>query len=184
MLHLAVDTGMRPAELFALRWANVDLGTRTVTVSESLENLGGRKRVKETKTGGIRRITISENTARLLKVHRTAVNGIIWRTCEGEAQHKSNLRARWWVPLCKKAGLPGLRLYDLRHTCATLLLSGGVPVKVVSDRLGHSDVLTTLRHYGHVIPAMQETAAAEMTRILDMATKKNPVDEEPDTDQL
>lgn len=70
---------------------------------------------------------------------------------------------RSWKPLLKRAGLPAtIRMHDLRHTCATLLLSRGFPVKVVSEMLGHSDVAITLSVYQSVLPDMQESAARVM----------------------
>ncbi len=65
---------------------------------------------------------------------------------------------RQWVA---RLGLPRIRLHDLRHACATLMLAGGVPVKVASARLGHSTIKLTLDTYAHVLPA-QEAAAAEL----------------------
>ena len=64
-------------------------------------------------------------------------------------------------------GLPRIRLHDLRHTAATLALGAGVQPKVVSERLGHSSIAITLDTYSHVLPSMQEDAAAKMGSILD-----------------
>ncbi len=71
----------------------------------------------------------------------------------------SNLRRRSFLPLLESAGLPRIRFHDLRHTCATLYLRRQVPVKVVSEMLGHRDVVITLNTYAHVLPDMQEQAA-------------------------
>ena len=65
-----------------------------------------------------------------------------------------------------EAGLPDIRFHDMRHTCATLLLSRGVNVKVVSEMLGHADVSITLRIYAHVLPHMQHLAVQEMEALL------------------
>ncbi|HXH20539.1 MAG TPA: site-specific integrase [Dehalococcoidia bacterium] len=73
---------------------------------------------------------------------------------------------RAWLRLLEKAGLPHLRIHDLRHSAASLLLAEGVPVKVVSEMLGHSDVATTLRIYAHVLEGAQEQAASAMDRLL------------------
>jgi integrase len=70
--------------------------------------------------------------------------------------------------LLKRAGLPAsTRMHDLRHTCATLLLSSGVPVKVVSELLGDASVSITLDTYSQVLPSMQETAAKAMEGVLE-----------------
>ncbi len=75
----------------------------------------------------------------------------------------NNLRYRTWKRLLESAGLPSTtRMHDLRHSTATLLLSRGVPVKVVSEILGHADVSITLSVYAHVLPDMQDGAADAM----------------------
>ena len=74
-----------------------------------------------------------------------------------------NLVKRSFKPLIQKAGFqPEMRFHDLRHTAATLLLSRGVNIKVVSEMLGHADIAITLRIYAHVIPNMQQVAADVM----------------------
>ena len=62
--------------------------------------------------------------------------------------------------------VPGIRLYDLRHTCATLLLAGGTNAKIVSERLGHASIVMTLDTYAHVLPTMQEDAAKKLEQML------------------
>lgn len=79
--------------------------------------------------------------------------------------HRSVVR-RHFKPLVAAAGLAPLRPYDLRHTCATLLLAGGEHPKVVAERLGHSSTVLTMDVYSHVLPDMQEAAADKLERIL------------------
>jgi len=67
----------------------------------------------------------------------------------------------------KRAGLPRIRLHDLRHTHATLALKAGIPVKVISERLGHRDPAFTLRQYAHAIPGMQAEAAGQFAALVD-----------------
>jgi integrase len=73
---------------------------------------------------------------------------------------------RSFKPLLEKAELPAIRLYDLRHTCATLLLLAGVAAKVVSERLGHASVTLTLDMYTHILPDMQQRAAEALHSVL------------------
>ncbi len=73
---------------------------------------------------------------------------------------------RHFKPLLAKAGLPNIRLYDLRHTCATLLLSRGEHPKIVGERLGHSSTTLTLDTYSHVLPDMQHRAAEKLEETL------------------
>ena len=77
-----------------------------------------------------------------------------------------NLRERSFFPLLARAGLPRIRFHDLRHSCATLLLSEGVHPKIVSDLLGHSQIGITLDLYSHVTATMQAVAAEAMGRLL------------------
>ena len=79
---------------------------------------------------------------------------------------KSNVRRRSLLPILEKAEVPNYGSHGLRHTCATLLLQDGVNIKVVSERLGHSTVVLTLKTYVHVLPGMQETAAQKISTLL------------------
>jgi integrase len=71
-----------------------------------------------------------------------------------------------WLKLTRKLGLEGIRLHDARHTHATMMLKGNVSPKVVSERLGHATVSLTLDVYSHVIPGLQEAAAARFDEML------------------
>src|SRR5215211_915959 len=85
--------------------------------------------------------------------------GLIFATQRGTLVNPTNLRKRSFAPLLEKAGLPTIRFHDLRHTCATLLLSRNVNPKIVSEMLGHSSIAITLDTYSHVLPNMQGSAA-------------------------
>jgi integrase len=77
-----------------------------------------------------------------------------------------NLATATFKPLFKRAGLPDIRFHDLRHTCATLLLSRGHHPKLVQDLLGHASVAMTLDRYSHVLPGMGDQTAAAMEAVL------------------
>ena len=85
---------------------------------------------------------------------------------EGTPLSIPNLTYRYFRPILTKAKLPRIRLYDLRHTCATLLLIAEENPKVVSERLGHSTIVLTLDTYSHVLPTMQQGATARLERLL------------------
>jgi len=92
---------------------------------------------------------------------------LVFSNSEGMPLLRRNIIKRHYKPALLAAGLPAeARLYDLRHTCATLLLAAGTPPKIVSERLGHSDVTLTMNVYSHVMPGMQEGATAELERML------------------
>jgi integrase len=165
---LALDTGMRQGELFALSWDDVDPSGGTLAVQRSLEEINGRQRLKEPKTGRGRRIELSAFAAGVLQQHRERMaaeghaGAPVFCSAEGGYLRKPNFLRRVYRPVLERAGLPLLRFHDLRHTAATLMLLNDVNVKVVSERLGHASIQLTLDTYSHVLPSMQRTAAAKM----------------------
>ena len=92
--------------------------------------------------------------------------GLVFATETGTIINPSNLRNRSFKPLLKRAGLRPIRFHDLRHTCATLLLSRNVNPKVVSEMLGHASIAITLDTYSHVLPTMQEEAIRALEEVL------------------
>jgi integrase len=88
--------------------------------------------------------------------------GLIFATDTGALINPSNLRQRSFVPLLKRAGLPHMRFHDLRHTCATMLLSRGVHPKFVQELLGHATIAIALDTYSHVMPSMGDATARAM----------------------
>jgi integrase len=89
-------------------------------------------------------------------------NGLVFATGVGTPISRSDLITRSFKPLLRTAGLPNIRFHDLRHTCATLLLSKGVHAKLVQELLGHSTISITLDTYSHVLPGMGDAAAGAM----------------------
>lgn len=173
--HLSLDAGMRQGEVLALHWPEVDLEGGAVTVLQSLEEARGGFRLKPPKTrAGRRRIPLAPSTVAALTRHKAAMKaerhntrtGPVFVAPGGGWVTKSRFLCSSFRPALARAGLPRVRPHDLRHTMATLLLRAGVGVKVVSERLGHSDIALTLRTYTHVLPDMQDGAAAAMEKIL------------------
>ncbi len=166
---LALDSGMRQGELFALQWPDFDFNAGSVFVQRSLEEIQGRLRLKEVKTGKARRrIDLSRFTLDVLHEHRKRmlaeghVGGPVFCDTRGGWLRKSNVHRSSFQLTLKRAALPRIRFHDLRHTCATLLLVAEVNVKVVSERLGHASIQLTLDTYSHVLPTMQKRAAEKM----------------------
>jgi integrase len=177
---LAVSTGMRQGELLGLGWEGVDLEARTVRVRRTLTLAKGGPRLTEPKTKGSRRcIRLTSGAVDALDRHREcqeaerAAAGGVWNawalvfcTKRGTPIRRDNLHDKHWKPLLARAGLPDIRFHDLRHTCATLLLTKGVHPKIVSEMLGHSSIAITLDTYSHVIPGLGEVAASAMEEAL------------------
>jgi len=177
--HTLLYTGMRRGELVGLRWSDVDLDRATVSVGRSVGviMLDGHRtlNIGQTKTGKPRVVDLDAGTAGMLREWRKARGAVglglvrqgayVFGKFDGGHMDPDTLSARF-VRHLTSAGkalgtdtVPVVRVHDLRHTHATALLRAGTPVKVVSERLGHSDVMTTLRVYQHVMPGMQAQAA-------------------------
>lgn len=177
----ALATGMRPAEIQALRWSDCDLDAGTVTVERALVNLkGGVRQFGPTKTGKSRGIPLPRDIVPSLRTHRAEQaahrlklgelyedQGLVFAAERGGPLDAQNLAYRVLKPALEAAGLPsGFRWYDCRHTAATLLLAAGVSAKIVAERLGHSQAAFTLDRYGHVAPGMQEQATERLGAML------------------
>jgi integrase len=90
-------------------------------------------------------------------------DALVFTTQEGKPLRNSNFRRRVWQPAVADAGLPdGLRIHDLRHTCASLLIAQGAHPKAVQVHLGHSSIAVTMDRYGHLFPSDMETLAAAL----------------------
>jgi integrase len=181
LFALLITSGLRPGEAFGLKWEDVDLLTGKIRVQRSLERRDGQWFLKEPKTPQSRRtVPLPPDVVDALKQHRIEQAqqklklgpnyhdyGFVFTSENGEPIHKRNLVRRHFKPILRAAGLPeDIRLYDLRHTCATLLLAAGENPKIVSERLGHASVNMTLNRYSHVLPDMQRSAADKLQRML------------------
>jgi integrase len=180
IFEFALLTGMRPEEYLALQWKDVDLERGTAQVRRALVRHKGSWSFEETKTAKSRRtITLPAPLIRKLIVHKRSQSewrlklGSEWQAHDlvfcsetGTPLSIPNLTYRYFRPILVKAELLQIRLYDLRHSCATLLLIAEENPKVVSERLGHSTVVLTLDTYSHVLPTMQEKATARLEKML------------------
>jgi integrase len=170
-LVLAAATGCRRGELLALQWTDIDFSTSLLTVSKSLEQTRKGLRVKSTKSEQPRQFGVPEWALDVLNDHRGEqdrdrvlfgakyVDGnLIFCQPDGQYYSPDRMGARV-VEAMKNAGLEGVTLHSLRHSHASILLSKGVPVPVVSERLGHADQNITLTIYSHALPADSRAAS-------------------------
>ena len=173
-------TGMRRGEVLGLRWTDVDLEARTVRIQSTRIRYRSTIATSTPKTArGNRTIAVGPAiiaALRAWKRQQTAerlllgeawsdVGGLVVTNIDGSAPNPeafSNL----FADLARRAGLPAIRLHDLRHSYATAALAAGVPVKVVSQRVGHADVGVTLKVYAHVMPGDDEDAALRADSLL------------------
>jgi integrase len=178
---LAVHTGLRQGELLGLRWEDVDLESGSLHVKRTLTTARGGPRLAAPKTkGSRRRVSLTRGAVDAIRAHLARQleeidragslwqeNGLVFASDMGKPLDRRDLTSRQFKPLLKRAKLPETtRFHDLRHTCATLLLTKNVNPKVVSEMLGHSNIAITLDTYSHVLPNMQDSAARALEEAL------------------
>lgn len=171
-LKIAIHTGMRRGEVLGLRWSDVNLKEQKISVTQSLIYDDEGFRFSDLKTKSSKRlISIDDDLTAELKQYKAQQNQ--FKLALGSEYHDLDLvccredgkpiyprtLAQHFENVIKKAGVPKIRLHDLRHTHATILLKLGENPKVVSERLGHSTVTMTLDTYSHVTPDMQKVTA-------------------------
>ena len=173
---LAIFTGMRRGEVLGLRWSDINLDKKTLQVVQTVYRTKGQApSIQTPKTSSsARSITLPDNVIDELKTHKAKQNqlrlmfgfayqdnGLVCPNPNGEPMDPRLLFAHF-KKCSERAGLPDIRFHDLRHTHATIMLQLGEHPKVVSERLGHSNVNITLNTYSHVLPNMQEDAARKL----------------------
>jgi integrase len=177
---LAVHTGLRQGELLGLKWEDADFEAGTLQVRRSLATAKGGPVLAAPKTRGSRRtVKLTRGAVEALRGHLQRQleeidragslwreNGLVFASETGEPLDRRYLTSRRFKALLRRAGLPDIRFHDLRHTCATLLLSKNVNPKIVSEMLGHASIAITLDTYSHVLPNMRDQAAAAMENAL------------------
>jgi integrase len=183
---LDIYTGLRRSELLGLRWTAVDLSTRTLSVTETLQWIKGMGLVAlQPKTDRSKRaVSLPPSAVALLsglkvkqREEREAL-GLEWKESDyvfskldGTPYHPNTV-SKAFSKIINQAGIPKVRLHDLRHTHATLMLKQGVHPKIVSERLGHASITITLDTYSHVLPSLQEAAAPKFEEMLQSPAKE------------
>jgi len=182
---LAVLCGLRRGEIAALRWRNVNLGAAQLAVTESAEQTRAGVRYKQPKSGRGRTVALSARVVSELRTHRVQQaeellklgvpltdDTFVIAQADGSPLQPRTITHQWHLLLAKHKALPPIRFHDLRHAHATHMLSSGVHPKIASERLGHSKVGITMDLYSHVMPGMQEDAAARVDRDLEDVINK------------
>jgi integrase len=169
-LWLSAATGMRRSELLGLRWDDIDLAKATVSINRGLVAVAYVLHESRGKTRHSRRpIDLDLTTVEVLTAWRAWQNaeqaavgveptGWVFTDAAGNPIHPHTI-SQAFERIAARAGVPKIRLHDVRHTHGTLLIKAGVPVKVVSERLGHGNPAFTIDTYQHVLPGMQAEAA-------------------------
>jgi integrase len=181
ILWLAANTGMRRNELVGLKWTDIDFNKKRIAVNRGLVAVGYEVHETGGKTKTARRpVALDATTVGVLAAWRAmqhaefAAVGIanpeqwVFTNGDGTVVHPHSVREAF-LRIVNNADVRRIRFHDLRHTHGSLLIQAGVPVKVVSERLGHANIAFTIQTYQHVLPGMQE-AAADITEQLAFPT--------------
>jgi integrase len=176
---LVATTGMRRGELAGLRWVDVDLDGGRASPRRPRVVVNYAVEVSEPKTAkGRRSVALDAVTVAALREHkerqtkdRAVVgpgwqdSGLVFTRLDGAPLHPDVI-SDWFERLAREAGLPKIRLHDVRHSYASAALAAGIPAKIVSERLGHATVQITLDTYSHVLPGLDAQAAETVARLI------------------
>jgi len=179
--RVAVSTGARRGQVCALRWNDIDLDRNTISFARALaEGPKGGVQIVPTKNGNRNRVEVDDATMDEVRRHRDHVQAqaaaagvellpnayVFAREADGVSPWRPNWVTKTFIRLRDANGLRGHRLHDLRHFMATEMLAAGVPIPVVSARLAHNRVSTTLDVYAHAVPGGDRTAADGLADLL------------------
>ena len=179
LFHLIAYRGLRRGEAVGIRWPDVELQAAQLRITQQVVQLGWATEIGKPKTyGGERTVSLDDATVRVLRrwreqqgAERAATHGA-WQdtglvfTREDGSQLHPDYVSDTFHRIITEAGLPPIRLHDLRHTAASLALQAGVPMKVVSEQLGHSSLGITADTYTSVLPAVAQAAAEAVAGIV------------------
>ena len=187
--HTLLLTGLRRSELLALKWQELDLDLAFIYVSHSLHRLDdGTIIIKEPKTSRSRRpVDLPPSLVVLLRQHKVereaefiimgkalTEDDFVFSHVDGTPLNPNTV-SHTFSKITVRAGLPHLRLHDLRHIHATILLKAGTHPRIVQERLGHSSIATTLDIYSHTVPGLQKAAAEHLDTLLPVQEQKENV---------
>lgn len=156
LIHVLAFGGLRWGEAAALRRKRVNVLRRRVEVAESLADVDGELIFGPTKTHQTRVITLPKKTTEMLRLHLERFveadrNALVFTSPQGDPLRSPNFRRRVWWPALDEAGVSReVRIHDLRHTCASLMIMQGAHPKEIQHQLGHSSISVTLDRYGHL----------------------------------
>jgi integrase len=183
LYHLVALRGLRRGEAVGLSWSDVDLGGGSLLIREQVVQLGWRTMRTAPKAGSERMLALDTGTVEVLRAHRLSQRGdleflgldpeavtAVFTQADGQLVHPDYV-TRHFARLIKAAGLPPIRVHDLRHGAATLALASGVEMKVVQEMLGHSSITITADTYTSVLPQVARAAAQAAA---DLVPRRSP----------
>jgi integrase len=176
LVRVVAATGLRPSEVCGLRVGKVNILRSTLEISEALTVVGGKTEVGPTKTYARRSVGVPRSLSGDLAAHLAGRAETVGRQLDpddyvftaprGGPLRRDLLFKRFLRPAIEAAGLPSaLRLHDLRHSCAALLIELGAHPKAIQERLGHSSITVTMDVYGHLFPALNEALTDRLNEV-------------------
>ena len=179
LFHLLALRGLRRGEALGLRWEDLDLDQKVLRVAQQLVEVGTELVFGPPKTKtGTRTVSLDDTTVAVLRAHRARQsaerlafgqgwidNGLVFTREDGTPVRPNHATSHFPL-MITKAGLPKIRLHDLRHTSASLGLQSGESLKEVSDRLGHSSIVITADTYAHIAPELAQESADRVARLV------------------
>jgi integrase len=187
LITLALTCGLRRGELLGLEWKHINFEEDTIEIKQTLTyTKENGYDVKEPKTKNSKRkvsmplsVTILLKALKKKKLEERMKAEELWEggdylfvfsSWNGKPMHPSSVKT-WWKRFTTKHSLPYIRFHDLRHTSATLLLNKGVHMKIISARLGHANILTTMNIYGHALESADREAANQLNNLFEANLK-------------
>ncbi|MBD7942519.1 site-specific integrase [Psychrobacillus sp. Sa2BUA9] len=170
---LAITAGIRRGENLALEWSDIDFENSRIDIHQSIVSADGKTEIKDTKTDSSNRlVSLPTSVVEELRKYRVywaqeKLKAKNWTETErewlfhqrnGTYVHPSSA-THWWNKFAKKLSIRYIRLHDLRHTSASLLIAQGVHAKIISERLGHANIKITMDTYGHALRSADQAAA-------------------------
>lgn len=171
---LLATTGLRRGEALGLHWEDVDLDRAVASIRRTLVVIERRATIGTPKSGAGRVVALAGQSVEALRARRRnqleerfawgeawTETGLVFTQANGTPIHPDSVTDAFRRTV-RRLGLPSIRLHDLRHTWATLALESGVPIKIVSENLGHSTIRITADTYSHVTPTMAASAVMKV----------------------
>lgn len=176
---LMISMGLRPGEVCGLKWQDIDFNKNTISINRVLINAKGKKMFKVPKTKGsirtlstpielmlkLKKLKSKSNEYRLSGILEDEYKDLVCFTTALTPWSSARLN-EVFRGFIKKEKLRSIRLYDLRHTHATMLVLSGTDFKTISNRLGHTDIKITLNRYSHVLEEMDKKASENISKTL------------------
>jgi integrase len=161
LVYVLAYCAIRAGEAVALTRQNVNIVRRELRIVESATEINGHIRFGATKNRRNRNVTVPRFLMKLMEDHLERYVGeepdaLVFGSPHREPLRLSNFRHRVWYPALKGTDLEGVRIHDLRHTGASILINQGLHPKIVQQHLGHSSIVVTMDRYGHLYPSDNE----------------------------